>query len=77
MKRKIINLYTNIIISASAMAAPFLALYDLKFLPTCIWVLLLLVDSIFAIWLYDNEEKPIEEVEVRKERKFYNIVLRH
>lgn len=76
MKRKIISIYSNIIIFASAIAAPFLALYDLVFLPTCIWVLMLMIASVFEVWMYDEKEKQIKENEIKKERNFYNIVLK-
>ena len=76
--KKIISIYTYATLSISAFMAPFLALCELKFLPTCIWVAAVLIAAVFVVWLSEEEkENAIEEMDIEKERKFYNIILRN
>ena len=80
MKRKIISIYTYSTISISAFMAPFLAVWELKFLPTCIWVSALLIASVLMLWLYEDDSKKENapddrEINQGNSKKFYNFNL--
>ena len=80
MKRKIISIYTYSTLAISSFMAPFLAVWELKFLPTCIWVAAVLIASAFMLWLcetdLEKEEAPDElELNQGHEKKFYNFNL--
>lgn len=71
MKRKIISCYSHSIIFASAVAAPFLALQDLVFVPTCIWVGAVILAMIGMFCVLD-EKQP--ERENRRVFKNYDLM---
>lgn len=77
--KKIISIYTYSTLSISAFMAPFLAVWELKYLPTCIWVAMVLIASVFALWLYDHDEKENapddREINQGNSKKFYNFNL--
>ena len=78
MKHKIINLYSNTTLVASTIAAPYLALYDLKFLPTCLWVAAVFAATVgmFYVLNVENENSPGErELNQGNSKKFYNFNL--
>ena len=75
--KKIISIYTYGTLAVSAFMAPFLAMCELKLLPTCIWVTAVLIAAVFVVGMCEEEkEKVIEEVVVERERKFHNIILK-
>ena len=80
MKRRIISIYTYSTLSISAFMAPFLAVWELKFLPTCIWVTVVLIASAFMLWLYETDSKKENAPDDREinqgySKKFYNFNL--
>lgn len=78
MKRKIISIYSHITLVASTIAAPYLALYDLKFLPTCLWVAAVFAATVgmFYVLNVENENAPKErQLSQGHSKKFYNFNL--
>ena len=63
--KKIISIYTYGTLAVSAFMAPFLAMCELKLLPTCIWVTAVLIAAVFVVGMCEEEkEKVIDPGEV-------------
>ena len=75
MKRKIISKISYGYVVISAIAAPWMAFADLRFLPTCIWGLGLMVATAGMFLTDEKENAPDERQLSRGHRKFYNIIL--
>ena len=72
MKRKIISKISYGYVAISTIAVPWLTLEDLRFLPTCIWGLGLMVAT---AGMFFSEEKETEKEIKQENRKFYNFKL--
>ena len=75
MKRKIISKISYGYVVISAIAAPWMAFADLRFLPTCIWGLGLMIATAGMFLTDEKENAPDERQLSRGQRKFYNIIL--
>ena len=75
MKRKIISKISYGYVVISAIAAPWMAFADLRFLPTCIWGIGLMIATA-GMFLTEQKEKAPDNWEiVQGHRKFYNIIV--
>ena len=75
MKRKIISKISYGYVVISAIAAPWMAFADLRFLPTCIWGLGLMIATAGMFLTEQKENAPDQRQLSRGHRKFYNIIL--
>ena len=76
MKHKIISLLSYSTLTISSFMAPFMALVDLRFLPTCIWVLAVWLAMLGSLSTYPEMENAPDERQLnRGHRKIYNISL--
>ena len=76
MKRSL-KIFSYTYIFASAAAAPFMSLYELKLMPICIWVFGLLLATVgMFCTLYEKENAPDErQLNQGNSKKFYNFIL--
>ena len=76
MKRKIISKISYGYVVISAIAAPWMAFADLRFLPTCIWGIGLMIAAA-GMFLTDEKENAPDERQLNQgnRRKFYNFIL--
>ena len=76
MKRKIISKISYGYVVISAIAAPWMAFADLRFLPTCIWGIGLMIAAA-GMFLTDEKENAPDERQLNQgnSKKFYNFNL--
>lgn len=76
MKRSL-KIFSCTYIFASAAAAPFMSLYELKLMPTCIWLFGLLLATVgMFCTLHEKENAPDErQLNQGNSKKFYNFNL--
>ena len=76
MKRKIISKISYGYVVISAIAAPWMAFADLRFLPTCIWGIGLMIATA-GMFLTDEKENAPDERQLSRgnSKKFYNFIL--
>lgn len=76
MKRKIISKISYGYVAISTIAVPWLTLADLRFLPTCIWWLGLMIATA-GMFLTEEKEKAPDDREINQgyDKNFYNFIL--
>lgn len=73
---KLFKIFSYSYIAVSAIAAPWMAFTDLRFLPTCIWGLGLMIATA-GMFLTEEKEKAPDDREINQGnvKNFYNFNL--
>lgn len=73
---KLFKVFSYSYVAVSAIAAPWMAMVDLRLLPTCIWGLGLMVATAGMFMTEEKEKAPDDrEINQGNVKNFYNFIL--